>query len=266
MRLRVLRVVAGAILPLGAVLSGTVGAVSAAEPLPASMEGERLFAQSYVRATYDRPGEVTIAGECGAARVGDTYTFTYRAEGPATGPYPGTYTETGTVTVEVDHFSGGSLYVLSSGPITSWEATFEIDSPLARVSGTKTLSAVQSSPSSGWGRGSCYEQGIQSSKNAQAVLDYEATIRPTTGGVFTDQGSANGWIQYQGEQRCDNFFCPRPGTFDLHHFSEDFITSTGVVAVLPADKAACKDGGYEDFGLDKKECNDAVKEQKKATP
>lgn len=54
-----------------------------------------------------------------------TPTFTYRAEGQATGPYPGSFVEEG----RVEHQGPGDWAVL--------KATFTVDSPVGQVSGTK---------------------------------------------------------------------------------------------------------------------------------
>jgi hypothetical protein len=111
-----------------------------------------------------------------------TSSFTFTASGVAFGPYPGTFTESGTVTVgpQTDEFLPGQF----RGPVTSFDAQFTITSPLGTVTGTKTLAAPLTPVSNVGGCGPFGAQVIED-------LDYTATIT-TPLGTFTDQGqSAN---------------------------------------------------------------------------
>lgn len=67
-----------------------------------------------------------------------TSTISYTTSGTASGPYPGTYTETGTVTIGPETLS---VFVngFQAGPVTSLDATFTINSTAGTVSGTKHL-------------------------------------------------------------------------------------------------------------------------------
>ena len=57
----------------------------------------------------------------------------YRAEGTATGPYPGTFVETGTFTVDYDPMVGGP------GNLVAFDASFVITSGDTTITGTRTL-------------------------------------------------------------------------------------------------------------------------------
>src|SRR5919201_923598 len=83
--------------------------------------------------------ESTLTGENGDAAVvsasvtctsPSTGVLTYDAVGTATGPYPGTYEESGT-------------FRYDNGTVTSFNATFTIDSPVGQVQGRKSLELGQ---------------------------------------------------------------------------------------------------------------------------
>jgi hypothetical protein len=57
--------------------------------VPQTLEGENFTA-----ADAGEFGEIEVTSNC-TPTVGSTFTLTYRAEGPAFGPYTGTFTETG---------------------------------------------------------------------------------------------------------------------------------------------------------------------------
>jgi hypothetical protein len=83
-----------------------VGAVAFAQPAPPTLT-EEFFHQ-------DRP--TVTSGDCTTASLN----FSYSATGTASGPYPGTFTESGSMTS------------------TQLAASFTIDSPVGRVTGTKS--------------------------------------------------------------------------------------------------------------------------------
>jgi hypothetical protein len=75
----------------------------------------------------------------------ETSTFDFTSEGVATGVYPGTYSESGTLGVGPQNLLGEPLGIrrgFSAGTVLSLDATFTIDSPLAQVSGHKTIITV----------------------------------------------------------------------------------------------------------------------------
>jgi hypothetical protein len=89
---------------------------------------------------------VNVSGECDAT-PGQTFTLSFSAQGPAFGPYPGTFTESGTVTAQVTGFIPPAF---GFGIALTWSSNFTIDSPLGTVTGTKTLSTVFPSFASCW--------------------------------------------------------------------------------------------------------------------
>lgn len=248
MRMKALRLVVGGNILLSAFAASVAlpGAALAADP-PASLAGETF--QALERASGSI-GTIEVTRGC-TPTAGATFTLTYEAEGVASGPYPGTFTERGTVTGTMTQLSGTPGFAL--GFVTSWSAEFEIDSPLGDVSGTTTLLRPHN-------QSECVGPPLaHETQSANAQLTYEATIRPATGGRFTDAGEA---IARVAELACSPGFA----TFCFESLDETFWTSTGVVQVLPQDTKDCKHGGHEDFGLaTEKECKDAVKEQKAAS-
>jgi hypothetical protein len=118
--------------------------------------------------------------------------FQYEASGIAIGPYPGTFTERGTVVIGPhDRTFGGARLV---GLISELEVTFEIISGAFTVRGTKRLADLP--PPAETGLGSCAEfpsrvdpfvqEGYARTVD-QAFLVYSATITGP-GGTFTDRG------------------------------------------------------------------------------
>ena len=98
-----------------------------------------------------------------------TSTVTYTVEGPAAGPYTGTFEETGT-------------YTIVGGQVDSFEATFTIDAGTTQIAGTKTLReslSAQCLPTP--------ELGIEDFTDVLLNADYEATITTPTG-TLVDRG------------------------------------------------------------------------------
>lgn len=130
-------------------------------------------------------------------------TVHYTATGPATGPYPGTFVVSGTVTigphtVEGQHppnppVSEGTL----AGPVLTLEETFTIYSGATTINGTKTLSPDASFPDNG--QGTCqhvsqfpvldFVDGAGTVVEIAAPTRYEATIHEVAG-TFTDSGDS----------------------------------------------------------------------------
>ena len=121
-------------------------------PPPPTLTGERLEEQNGVaQATYCSP-------EGGQ--------FTYTTSGEAEGPYPGTYTETGTGTIV-------------GWDLVSFTATFTIESSVGTVTGTKTLTG-----DTDYG---CFAGPFDF--RTDGLTTYQATIE-TADGVYTDQGTS----------------------------------------------------------------------------
>jgi hypothetical protein len=121
------------------------------------------------------PAVGAVAIDC---QPSGTSTVSYTAEGAATGPYPGTFEETGSYTIVGDE-------------VVSFEASFTIDSGLAEVVGTKTLRESLSAvcdPNP--------EVGIEDFTDVQLTADYEATITTPTG-TLQDRGQSTIVAQLQ---------------------------------------------------------------------
>ena len=136
-----------------------------------------------------------------------TSTISYSVSGVATGTYPGTFTETGVATIGPQPLPGQSV------PITSFSATFVIDSGLFRVTGIKTLSNPTIYATD---LGFCLE-GL---KSFGAEATYDARVSTPTG-TFADSGRTNvgvndygGGVTNFGEQLHSSFFelQPAPAT------------------------------------------------------
>jgi hypothetical protein len=163
----------------------------------------------------------------GLCQPGGT-TFDFSASGIATGPYPGTFTETGTVTIGPP--SGGFL----TTSVVAFESSFRIDAAFegspAEVTGTKRLAFV--------GTGHCADvaagSGFRSSRIAIMQARYEARIK-TTHGVYFDRGTA--------DVRLFEYYDPADPSQRQSGFSELFISAIGPEAAKPGK--GCGDENHE---------------------
>jgi hypothetical protein len=137
----------------------------------------------------DTPGTCVPAGpstktsqvSCNADGSG---TIRYTVSGTAAGPYVGTYTETGVITLGPRVAQGAPRPgPYGASPVVGFEATFHLDSASASVDGRKFISAPNGSGGCGEGR-----TGFDLQSQAFLVSDYEATIHPVAGGAFADEG------------------------------------------------------------------------------
>jgi hypothetical protein len=71
-----------------------------------------------------------------------TSSVSWTAEGIATGPYPGTFTASGTLTIGPQTGNEGTV----AGPIESFQETFTIQSGATTITGTKTLHPLNATP------------------------------------------------------------------------------------------------------------------------
>jgi hypothetical protein len=163
----------------------------------------------------------------GLCQPGGT-TFEFRASGTALGPYPGTFTETGTFT-----FGPPSAGFLTTS-VVAFESSFRVDaifegSP-AEVTGTKRLAFV--------GIGDCNDVPIgdpfRSQRIAIVQATYEARIK-TSRGVYVDRGTA--------DVRLFEFFEPEDPSQGQWGFSELFFSAIGQEAATPGK--GCGDENHE---------------------
>ena len=154
----------------------------------------------------------------------ETLNFTYSATGTTTGPYPGTFTEIGTL-IDNRHF-----------------ASFTINSQVGRVTGFKIGNVGLSCQADFSCVGAACEQAVASfntDPDGFAASDtYEATIT-TADGTFTDHGLYSA------------VFFRVPEVDDpLNGFDESFLSALDTpVPVAPTTKDQCKHGGWKQFGF-----------------
>jgi hypothetical protein len=235
---------------------------------PPTLTGESLQAvscrslvdptQPCINNNFDElPGEVTVTSsifleDCTSEGGGDV--ISYQASGPVTtGPYTGTFTESGTFTLD------------SEGQITSFKATFTIEekSPTGEV--TTKVTGTKESTQDFSGSLNCPRQlgghyVILSAPEGQ--VSYEAKI-VTSSGTFIDRGTATGSASDPLDPGLEDVGLytvtgvPGEGSLgdlighaQLDSFGETFTSQLAQVErVLPTTKAQCKKGGYQQLGF-----------------
>lgn len=147
--------------------------------LVAPLTGENLLASE-----LGTPGTSTVSGTCNPL---GTSTFTFTVTGEAFGPYPGTFTESGTITL-------GPFGIGPSLAATSFESTFSIDSLAGTVTGTKSLTALGAPTSLGLCGTAAFPTGGANSLHFEGTLSYSANITTPTGSG-TDSGESHVTLQ-----------------------------------------------------------------------
>jgi hypothetical protein len=168
--------------------AGTLGLLAAVQAAGQPLELEDLTAPP---ATFATTYSCNTAG---------TSTVSWTAQGVATGPYPGTFTASGSLTIGPQtlpgqHPPGPNNEGTVAGPIESFQETFTIQSGTTTITGTKTLDPQATSGT----QGTCQQvsqfpildffdgQGTVVEVNAQTL--YDAEINAVTG-TETDHGIA----------------------------------------------------------------------------
>jgi hypothetical protein len=153
---------------VGTALSGYLARPAGTQTAIAGLTGETL-----VQPGPGQPnGVLPTSYDCNPT---GTSTVSFTASGNATGPYPGTFTETGTVTF------GPQTNPNGFATVTSFEVEFVINSDAGTVNGTKSLA-----PNATTAVAFCNTVGGQIVVDAQ----YVATITAPTGTAI-DEGRAN---------------------------------------------------------------------------
>ena len=228
--LRIVVALAAAILAASfVVLVGPLTNGAHAQTAPPPGLGGELFA-------ITDPADTTVSGSCDQQSGG---TLAFEASGVATGPYPGTFTETGTVTLAPLNLTNFQQPVLAA------TADFAIDSPNGQVTGTKRF-VVGST-----GNGGCREL-FDGSLRASAFtqnLRYTATIVTPDGRTCTTEGSTS--LNFVENSSVLN-----------DYFSESFLNDVDPFVpptceggeeppppppAVPTSKEQCKNAGFEDF-------------------
>ncbi len=147
----------------------------------------------------------------------------YHTSGIATGPFPGTFEETGTYVLGPEASGVGSLR-----PLIDFQASYSIQSGSTTVTGTKHIPPDVSPPAVA----QCYRTVIAGSGGVcvrSAVgsgnFTYQATIRSATGTTSTSGNGGTNIFQHRFEPSCN--------------FGPDLPTST----------EQCKKGGWQQYGV-----------------
>ena len=203
---------------VGLVVAGLLAvgptAASAMAP-PPSLAGEVLGAgcgnlNHFVYGCFG--GTVTVTSCTAVAGGGGEFSFS--AQGPATGPYPGTFSESGTVTLGPPGMGGGAQ-------VTGFTSTFSIASAAGTVNGSKSAAGVTQPMSFN----TCpATTGFPVGTFAGSFVTYTATIQ-TSQGNFSDSGNSQATVADQDPQA------------NPTEFFEGFNQSNGVALI-----AGCPNG------------------------
>jgi hypothetical protein len=140
-----------------------------------------------------------------------TTTIPFQANGSAFGPYVGTFTESGTVTVGPQ--SNTTIDLRGVGPITAFQSTFTIQSefPSGTVTGSKSLSPTaptEATLTGGFAR--CNPDGSSPPNDTFVIVNnpnilYTAQINVTIGSR-SDNGNASAVLRSQPQPPSTNTF------------------------------------------------------------
>jgi hypothetical protein len=187
-------------------VSAVVAQPAAAEVVPATLTGETLV------------GVPEVTASCNDDLSG---TISFRVSGVATGPYPGTFTETGTAT---------SSPVGETGPLVlALDAAFTIQSGPDVVTGTKHFNARLES------LGICDPAGVVV---VIGSTTYTARISASSGS-FSDRGGSDVAFENIADFIVDF----------TENFTSELAAPVPETPQLPQTKEACKRGGWETFGV-----------------
>ena len=206
---------------------------------------------------------VTLTGQftsiSGSCDPDGTSTITFRVAGTAVGTYPGTFVETGTVTIG-PQAEFPQIDFWHAGPVTSFDAHFKIDSPAGQVEGTKhqiltrfgsgtydTFGFCETFTSAPYFFGSVLSGEFYNVClcGPPLTLAYEAIIqRPD--GRFRDEGSSGGLFGYARTELVSGTFNKRQENI----FQEHLFSSAGAFPELgpPATVALTPAAAVNDVG------------------
>jgi len=221
--------------------SVALGAAAAAQAAGPTLELEDLLAS---------PETFAATYSCNTA---GTSTVSWTAEGVATGPYPGTFTLSGSLSIGPQtlpgaHPPGPNNEGTVAGPIEGFQETFAIQSGTTTITGTKTLDPQASSGT----QGTCQQvtnfpvadffdgHGTVVEVNTQTL--YEAQIQAVNG-TTTDGGIA--YVSLSDTNITGS--CPT-GTCQarLAGFDQTFALSTGPLCDENAQINVNEDPGCDD--------------------
>jgi len=198
-------------LVLAALISALLGAGTAHAATPPSLAGEVLSA-----GPNSDSGEGVFGASTYQCNSDESGAFTFTASGVASGPYPGSFVESGNVTVD----SAANLVVFHSD--------FTITSGSTTIRGSKELvaNAVEN-------YGGCYSDPFSYDTIFNARSSYSATIDGDTAS-YRDTGVSHSYGEAADSIGFLSLAGPREGTFG--RFQESFDSSNGVVPVSALGK------------------------------
>jgi hypothetical protein len=183
-----------------ALVSAAVLASSLAAFAPPTLaQAPSLTGESLESTTVLGSGHETTFDDFTCDKDGTT-TITFHTNGVALGPYTGTFTETGTITIGPQ--TNTTIDSLGVGPILAFESAFTImsDFPAGTVTGTKMLApGTPTEPSLAVGFGRCDPDGSAPAADvfgfiANPFVLYDAQIAVATG-TRDDSGTASVLIE-----------------------------------------------------------------------
>jgi hypothetical protein len=165
----------------------------------------------------------------------------FEASGTATGPYAGTFTETGRVTIGPEDPVNGRQRV------TAAQISFSVDSAAGQVTGTKTY-VPTGDPNVNAATGRCDFDGVGGSFTIFSDdLRYSVTIETPDGQTCTQSGGSSLQLIDDSSVLADRF---------AESFLNDLAAPAPVCAggepeepEMPVSKDDCKDGGWALFGF-----------------
>jgi hypothetical protein len=180
---------------LSALVVAHTAAADGSEASATPLTGETLSAAE------TSVGDVsTVSGTC---NVLGTSTFEFLVSGVATGPYPGTFTEEGTLSLNLAGFE----------PV-AFNSTFTITSMAGTVTGSKTRTDAIVPPVFA----ACTEAGVADAFSFEGNVTYIAEIT-TSEGTASDNGE--GRVDYSDTQ------IRGVAGFNGFNFVETFVSTTG---------------------------------------
>jgi hypothetical protein len=197
----------------------TTAIVGVALALPASGGGAVAFGQQAPPTLSGESFHQDIPTITSIDCTTESLNFTYSATGAATGPYPGTFTESGSMTS------------------TQLSSSFTINSAVGRVTGSKSgLAGVSCAvPVHCSGAAACDGAAFNTLPGGFSGTDtYEATIR-TASGAFADNGLFTA-VFYRSDSS------------PLNGFNSDFLSAlASPVPLGPTSKEQCKNGSWHNY-------------------
>ena len=206
-----------------------VPAIASAQTPPPPFGGEAF--------SEDDPTITNCAAGSGGGSIA------YEASGTATGPYAGTFTETGTVTV------GPEEGPTARQRVTAASISFTVDSPAGQVTGTKTY-VPTGDPNINVATGRCDFDGVGGSVTIFADdLRYSVTIETPDGQTCTQSGGASLQVIDDSSVLADRF-----AESFLNDLSAPAPVCTGGEPEpeepgMPVSKDDCRDDGWAAYGF-----------------